>query len=114
MRRAPRGHAQDAVRVRSSRPQRSIRPCAGVTAYTLEAVDFSSAVTLEPGLEGIDLEANPDPEGDGIGVLLEYAFGGSFLDRDDPDSLLPQVDYDELGFMIRRNPGTEECDEYPN
>ena len=70
-----------------------------VTGVPIEPDSFVTAVALEPGLDGIDIVANPDPEGDGIPLLLEYAFGGGFLQADDPTALLPLVGYDGSGAM---------------
>jgi len=70
-----------------------------VTGTPIETDSFPTAVALA-GIE--DAEVNPDPDGDGLSLLLEYAFGGEFLQPDDGSALLPQATYDELGFMTVR------------
>lgn len=70
-----------------------------VTGKPIVADSFSTAIALTDELTAVDVEANPDPDGDGLPLLLEYAFGGSFIGGDDSAALLPQVSYDELGFL---------------
>ncbi|MFT5411166.1 MAG: hypothetical protein ACI8XO_002878 [Verrucomicrobiales bacterium] len=55
-----------------------------VSGTRIKPDSFITAIALEPELDGIDLETNPDPDGDEHSLLLEYAFGGSFLEVDDP------------------------------